>query len=182
MPERVLPTGTVSFLLTDIEGSTDPLQRLGDQAYGEVLARHQIVLRRAFQQEQGTEVDTQGDAFFFAFPRAGNAVAAAAAAQRGLAVERWPDGLTLRVRMGTARGEPAGDLSQLLRAAEPDPAPGHLGLRPRRRLRPDPLGHRVIVRYEPYVNALSSRLPMPLPSWLPVPGARRDNWERPRWH
>ncbi|MGH9283471.1 MAG: adenylate/guanylate cyclase domain-containing protein, partial [Acidimicrobiales bacterium] len=82
MPERVLPTGTVTLLFTDIEGSTELLKQVGDRPYAEVLARHAVLLRRAFAEEQGTEVDTQGDAFFIAFPRAHHAVAGAAAAQR----------------------------------------------------------------------------------------------------
>ncbi|KRT76923.1 MAG: AAA ATPase, partial [Armatimonadetes bacterium CSP1-3] len=65
-----LPTGTVSFLFTDIQGSTELLHRLGDQRYGEVLLEHQRLLREAFAREEGAEVDTQGDAFFVAFPRA----------------------------------------------------------------------------------------------------------------
>ena len=101
-----LPTGTVSFLFTDIEGSTELLQRLGDTAYGEVLTEHQRLLRAAFQEEDGYEVDTQGDAFFVAFPRVWNAVSAAAAAQQALAEYPWPEGVSLRVRMGVHTGEP----------------------------------------------------------------------------
>jgi class 3 adenylate cyclase len=71
-----LPTGTVTFLFTDIEGSTRLLQELGD-GYGEVLADHRRVLREAWRQHDGVEVDTQGDAFFVAFSRATDAVAVA---------------------------------------------------------------------------------------------------------
>jgi len=104
--ERVLPTGTVTLLFTDIEGSTELLKQLGDRPYAEVLARHAVLLRRAVAEEQGTEVDTQGDAFFIAFPRAHHAVAAAEAAQRALVAERWPGGAAVRVRMGLHTGEP----------------------------------------------------------------------------
>ena len=62
-----LPTGTVTFLFTDIEGSTELLQRLGDRRYAEVLAEHQRLLRDAFAKGNGQEIDTQGDAFLVAF-------------------------------------------------------------------------------------------------------------------
>jgi Adenylate and Guanylate cyclase catalytic domain len=82
MPE--LPSGTVTFLFTDIEGSTKLLRDLGDR-YKEALAAHREVVRRAFSEHHGVEVDTQGDAFFAAFARASEAVAAASAIQKGLA-------------------------------------------------------------------------------------------------
>ena len=94
-----LPTGTVTFLFTDIEGSTRLLRELGD-AYAGVLAEHHRALREVWQQHQGVEVDTQGDAFFVAFARASDAVAAAADAQVALA------GGPVRVRMGLHTGEP----------------------------------------------------------------------------
>ena len=94
-----LPTGTVTFLFTDIEGSTRLLDELGD-AYLEVLSEHHRVLRQAIAANRGVEVDTQGDAFFVAFERASDAVAAAAHAQQRLA-----DG-PVRVRMGIHTGEP----------------------------------------------------------------------------
>ena len=94
-----LPTGTVTFLFTDIEGSTRLLAELGD-GYAEVLAEHRRVLREAWLRCDGVEVDTQGDAFFVAFGRASDAVAAAADAQVGLA------GGPVRVRMGLHTGEP----------------------------------------------------------------------------
>ncbi len=108
---RSLPTGTVSFLFTDIQGSTELLHKLGDQPYGEVLLTHQRLLRQAFAEHEGAEVDTQGDAFFVAFPRSWSAVAAAAAAQQALAAFPWPEGVQVRVRMGIHTGEPtlAGD-------------------------------------------------------------------------
>jgi YVTN family beta-propeller protein len=103
MPER--PTGTVTFLFTDIEGSTRLLQRLRDR-YGEVLSTHARLVREAIEQFDGHEIDTQGDAFFAAFARARDAVAAAVVAQRALAAARWPDGVAVRVRMGLHTGEP----------------------------------------------------------------------------
>jgi class 3 adenylate cyclase len=89
MPER--PTGTVSFLFSDIEGSTRLLQQLRGR-YDEALSTHARLLRSAIEKFDGHEIDTQGDAFFVAFARASDAVAAAVAAQRALAAEPWPDG------------------------------------------------------------------------------------------
>ncbi|HLV99393.1 MAG TPA: tetratricopeptide repeat protein [Ktedonobacterales bacterium] len=100
-----LPTGTVTLLFTDIEGSTRLLQRLGP-AYAEVLGLHQEVLRTAFAAHNGVEVDTQGDAFLVAFTSAPGAVAAAAEATRDLAACAWPEGVPLRVRMGVHTGTP----------------------------------------------------------------------------
>src|SRR5256885_8748622 len=90
---RALPTGTVTFLFTDIEGSTRLLRALGDR-YEQVLAEHQRLLRAAFAAHHGHEVDTQGDSFFVAFRRAGDAIAAALAGQRALAANDWPEGLS----------------------------------------------------------------------------------------
>jgi predicted ATPase len=95
----VLPTGVVTFLFTDVEGSTKLLHELGD-AYPDALLEHRRVLRKAFTAHEGIEVDTQGDAFFVAFGRASDAVAAAADAQRALS------GGPIRVRMGLHTGEP----------------------------------------------------------------------------
>jgi predicted ATPase/class 3 adenylate cyclase len=95
-----LPSGTVTFLFTDIEGSTQLLRELGAEEYERALAGHREVLRAAVKAHRGSEVDTQGDAFFVAFSRAGDAIAAAADAQRGLA------SATVRVRMGIHTGEP----------------------------------------------------------------------------
>ena len=100
-----LPRGTVTFLFTDIEGSTQLLKRLGGQ-YGEVLAEHQRILRAAFAAHHGREVDTQGDSFFVAFQRGKDAVAAAADAQRDLAAHPWAEGVEVKVRMGLHTGEP----------------------------------------------------------------------------
>ena len=85
-----LPTGTVTLVFTDIEGSTRLLETLGE-SYGEVLAEHRSLLRQAFSTHGGIEVDTQGDAFFFAFPRATDAVVATAEAQRALTDHPWPE-------------------------------------------------------------------------------------------
>ena len=94
-----LPTGVVTFLFTDVEGSTKLLHELGD-AYAHALHEHRRLLRGAFAANNGAEVDTQGDAFFVAFGRASDAVAAAAAAQLALS------GGPIRVRMGLHTGEP----------------------------------------------------------------------------
>src|SRR6266508_960819 len=94
-----LPTGVVTLLFTDVEGSTRLLHELGDD-YGEALHEHRRRLRATFAEHEGVEVDTQGDAFFVAFARASNAVAAAAECQRALA------GGPIRVRMGLHTGEP----------------------------------------------------------------------------
>jgi len=96
-----LPRGTVTFLFTDIEGSTRLLQELGD-GYAEALVEHRRVLRRAFASHGGVEVDTQGDAFFVAFGNASGALAAAVEAQTALAA-----GGPIRVRIGIHTGEPA---------------------------------------------------------------------------
>ena len=102
---RSLPTGTVTLLFTDMEGSTRLLQHLGER-YRAVLADCRRLLRTAFQQWNGYEVDTQGDAFFVAFTRATDAVEASVAAQRALASHAFPGGVTVRVRMGLHTGEP----------------------------------------------------------------------------
>jgi predicted ATPase/class 3 adenylate cyclase len=100
-----LPSGTVTFLFTDIEGSTRLLRRLGD-GYAEVLGRHDRLIRAACAGHAGREVNTQGDAFFVAFARARDAVAAAVQMQRAIAAEPWPEGAGVRVRMGLHTGEP----------------------------------------------------------------------------
>jgi predicted ATPase len=95
-----LPTGTVTLLFTDIEGSTRLLQELGDD-YPDVLAEHRRVLREAFGRHGGVEVDTQGDAFFYAFARATDAAAAAQEGQGALAAG------PVLVRIGVHTGEPS---------------------------------------------------------------------------
>ena len=101
-----LPGGTVTFLFTDIEGSTRLLQQLGD-GYGDVVRDHRLLLREHLGAKGGTEVDTQGDAFFYSFSRAREAVAGAVAAQLALGAHDWPDGAEVRVRMGLHTGEPS---------------------------------------------------------------------------
>ena len=96
---RELPSGTVTFLFTDIEASTRLLHELGD-GYADALAKHRRLFREAFVRYGGVEVDTQGDAFFVAFPRAQDAVDCATAAQKAL------EGGPVRVRMGLHTGEP----------------------------------------------------------------------------
>jgi class 3 adenylate cyclase len=100
------PGGTITFLFTDIEGSTRLLQELGDD-YGQVVADHRLILREVFQKTGGHEVDTQGDAFFYSFTRARDAVLAAVEGQRALAGHTWPRGAEVRVRMGLHTGEPS---------------------------------------------------------------------------
>jgi len=99
-----LPTGTVTFLFTDIEGSTRLLSALGDE-YAALLATHSEILRTAIATHAGTEVSTEGDSFFAVFPSALNAVSAAAEAQRALAATPWHDGSSVNVRMGLHSGE-----------------------------------------------------------------------------
>jgi len=95
----------VTFLFTDIEGSTRLLQELGDR-YGDVVRDHRRIVREALAEHNGREVDTQGDAFFYSFARARDAVAGAVEAQRALADHEWPDAAQVRVRMGLHTGEP----------------------------------------------------------------------------
>jgi len=113
MPD--LPAGTITLLFTDIEGSTHLLQQLGER-YAQLLTGCRTLLRAAFHQHDGHEVDTQGDAMFAVFARASDAILAAVAAQRELALHSWPDAVAVRVRMGLHTGEP-------LRVAE-----GYIGL------------------------------------------------------
>ena len=101
---RSLPIGTLTFLFTDIEGSTRILTMLGDR-YAGLLERHGAVIRSAISTHSGTEVSTEGDSFFAVFPSAIDAVGAAVTAQRELAQARWPKGATIRVRMGMHTGE-----------------------------------------------------------------------------
>jgi class 3 adenylate cyclase len=102
-----LYSGTVTFLFSDVEGSTDLLKRLGEGAYATVLEQHRRIVREAFSARDGREIDTQGDAFFYAFARARDAVVAAVSAQRDLAGHTWPENAEVRVRMGLHTGEPA---------------------------------------------------------------------------
>jgi class 3 adenylate cyclase len=100
-----LPAGTVTFVFTDIEGSTRLLQDLGDE-YGQVVDDHRRIMRTLMSEHAGTEIDAQGDAFFFSFPRAKDAAAAAVDAQRALREHEWPQAAEVRVRMGLHTGEP----------------------------------------------------------------------------
>jgi predicted ATPase/class 3 adenylate cyclase len=118
-----LPTGTVTFLFTDVEGSTKLLRELGEAAYADALAEHRRVLRDAVAHQSGIEVDTEGDAIFAAFPTAPGAVSAARAAQEGL--KAGP----IRVRMGLHTGTP-------LRTAE-----GYVGVDVHRAARIAAAGH-----------------------------------------
>jgi len=101
-----LPAGTVTFVFTDIEGSTELVKQLGDR-YGDVLGAHRRLVRDMLAAAGGTEIDSQGDAFFFAFPRARDAVAGAVEVQREHATHDWPHGALVRVRIGLHTGEPA---------------------------------------------------------------------------
>jgi len=103
MNYRGLPSGTLTFLFTDIEGSTKLLNALGTDRYHEVLATHTKTLRAAFS--GGTEVRIEGDALFLVFDSAARAVRAAAAAQRALAATRFPHDVVVRVRMGMHTGD-----------------------------------------------------------------------------
>ena len=103
MPD--LPTGTVTFLFTDVEGSTELVGRLGD-AYSAAMADHRRILREAVSASNGQEVDARGDEFFAAFQRTRDAVTAALAGQRDLAAHEWPGDTPLRVRVGIHTGEP----------------------------------------------------------------------------
>ena len=104
MPEPRV--GTVTFLFTDVEGSTRLVRQLRDR-YPAVLEDHRRLVRDAFSRHGGEEVDTQGDAFFYVFSRARDAAAAAAEAQLALQAYAWPEDAELRVRMGMHTGEPS---------------------------------------------------------------------------
>jgi predicted ATPase len=120
-----LPSGTVTFLFTDVEGSTKLLHELGAEAYADALAEHRRVIREACAAESGVEVDTQGDAFFFAFPTAPGALAAASAFTESLSTG------AIQVRVGVHTGTPflaeegyvGGDVHRAARIA----AAGHGG-------------------------------------------------------
>jgi DNA-binding NarL/FixJ family response regulator/class 3 adenylate cyclase len=99
-----LPTGTVTFVFTDIEGSTALVRRLRDR-YHDVLADHERLLKTAFEEFGGSMIDSQGDSLFVCFRRARDAVHAAVAAQRALLAHPWPKGGEVRVRMGIHTGE-----------------------------------------------------------------------------
>ena len=98
------PSGTYTFLFTDIEGSTRLLQRLGD-AYPQVLEQHNRLIREAVEKAGGAEVDNTGDGFFFVSPTTSQALEAAVASQRSLAAHDWPRGGSIHVRMGIHTGK-----------------------------------------------------------------------------
>jgi class 3 adenylate cyclase len=99
------PRGTVTFLFTDIEGSTELVRTLGER-YAEMLGEHRQLLRDAFAEHEGWEIDTQGDAFFVAFDRVKNAVLAAVAMQRSLAAHAWSSEPAPKIRIGLHTTEP----------------------------------------------------------------------------
>jgi class 3 adenylate cyclase len=101
-----LPRGTVTFLFSDIEGSTDLVRRVGDDVFAAVRGEHRRLLRDAFAAHGGREIDTAGDGFFVAFESARSAVAAAVAAQLALASSMWPADAEVRVRIGLHTAEP----------------------------------------------------------------------------
>src|SRR3954463_735010 len=105
-PMAQLPSGTVTFVFSDIEGSTNLLKKLGDAGYAEALATHRRLMRETFAAHDGQEIDTQGDAFFYSFVRAREAVAAAVDVQRAHAAQSWPQGAEVRIRLGLHTGEP----------------------------------------------------------------------------
>ncbi len=102
--ERRLPTGTVTFLRTDVEGSMGLARRLGS-SWDAMNATHLGILRTAVEARGGTPIRTEGDAMFAVFPEAGAAVLAAIDGQRALSAQAWPEGTDLRVRMGLHSGE-----------------------------------------------------------------------------
>ncbi|HYW87339.1 MAG TPA: AAA family ATPase, partial [Chloroflexota bacterium] len=101
-----LPSGTVTLLFTEVDGSPALLEQLGD-AYAAILADHRHLLHEAIDAHRGMQVDSQGDAFFFVFSRAQDAVLATRDVQRAFALHRWPPGTPVRVRMSLHSGEPS---------------------------------------------------------------------------
>ena len=99
-----LPTGTITFLFSDIEGSTHLAERLGER-WRTLLEEHREIVRRAIATGDGVEVGTEGDSFFAAFPTAGGALAAAVEAQRQLDAHQWPEEAPIRIRIGLHTGE-----------------------------------------------------------------------------
>ena len=98
-------SSTVTFLFSDIEGSTRLEQQVGTTRYGQIRERHRAILRAAFASHEGREQGTEGDSFFVIFDSARAALAAAVAGQRDLFAEPWPEGQVVRVRMGLHSGE-----------------------------------------------------------------------------
>jgi class 3 adenylate cyclase len=104
-PQRKFPKGQVTFLLTDLEGSTELLAQLGD-GYSAVLSHVRRLLRAELRRAGGREVDARADELFAVFAEASHALGAAVAIQRAMRAERWPDGSKVRVRIGLHRGRP----------------------------------------------------------------------------
>src|SRR5919201_6107104 len=100
-----LPRGTITLVFTDVEGSTQLVQRLGD-TYAQLLDDHRRLLRDAVAAANGHVVDHRGDEFFIVFEEATAAAEAVCAAQHAFAKHKWPESVDLRVRMGMHTGEP----------------------------------------------------------------------------
>ena len=105
-PSRDLPAGTVTLFFIDMAASTNLLEKLGSARYAGLLADYRQIVRAAFRQWHGYEVDTQGDALFGVFVRASEAAAASVAIQRALAAHKWPENASVRARIGLHTGEP----------------------------------------------------------------------------
>jgi len=103
--DRELPTGTVTLLFTDIEGSTLLLSRLGEQ-YEEALSAQRTIMRSAIARNHGLELGTEGDSFFAVFRSAADAVGCCVAAQQAVGRHEWPEGATVQIRMGMHSGQP----------------------------------------------------------------------------
>jgi class 3 adenylate cyclase len=101
-----LPRGTVTFLFSDVEDSTELVRRFGNDVFAAIRGDHRRLLRTAFSEHGGHEIDTAGDGFFVVFDSAKSAVAAAVAAQRALAAFGWPRGADVRIRIGLHTAEP----------------------------------------------------------------------------
>src|SRR4051794_40871915 len=108
---KALPRGTVTFLFSDIEGSTALERTIGRERYADVLGRHKAIASAAWAANRGHELGTEGDSYFVAFAESWQAVAAAVDAQRALAAEPWPDDAEIRIRIGinTGDADQAGD-------------------------------------------------------------------------
>ncbi|MGH2603875.1 MAG: adenylate/guanylate cyclase domain-containing protein, partial [Dehalococcoidia bacterium] len=130
---RQLPTGTLTFLFTDIQGSTTKVAELGIERWTDVLRAHARILREAIAAGGGIGVRTEGDAFFVVFPRAQGAIEACVHAQRALFAEPWPHGAEVRVRMGLHTGQAA--------LGGPDTGMDYVGLDVHRAARVAAAGH-----------------------------------------
>jgi class 3 adenylate cyclase len=104
--DAAFPTGTVTFLFSDIEDSTALVRRVGNETFAAIRVEHRRLLRAAFSAHGGIEIDTAGDGFFVAFDSAREGVEAAIEGQRALAEFSWPEGAVVRVRMGLHTAEP----------------------------------------------------------------------------